>query len=340
LRLFAVQFIDKIKLMKHRNRILVLFVTLAVAILFFQKKIEVVVSAAKASPDIGASKLLQKSETIPIIGSSSKKFDKTEPHKIIRTTESPPKALEPEKKDLICKLKSARTNIPMQGNIQIFVARMTPFFGNDADNVAWVKSDSCPSGTYSIIHFSDDGRVSQEIDCRSTSLTEIATMSGEQGNIDDVPPKKGETNLAISGNGYFVLSCPSGDLILTRDGKFRQGPEGNLVNQDGCNLLNQNGSSFHNFDINSSGCNLNGDCVATIDPSFDEVYGLEYLNNYSFYAEDVGQLAESITKKGEKILRPSFFVNALEDVHNSERGLTGVSWSNHPHLNLDDIECQ
>ena len=69
----------------------------------------------------------------------------------------------------------------MQGDVQIFVTRMTPFFGNDADNVAWIKSDSCPSGTYSIIHYSNDGRVSQEIDCRNTSLTEIATMSGEQG---------------------------------------------------------------------------------------------------------------------------------------------------------------
>ncbi len=112
------------------------------------------------------------------------------------------------------------------------------------------------------------------------------------------------------------------------------------MNSDGCTLLSQNGNSFHDFDINHSGCNSNGDCVATIDPAFDEVYGLEYLNNYSFSAEDVGLLTESITKKGDKILRPSFFVNALEDVHNPERGLTSVSWSNHPHLNLNDIECQ
>ncbi len=326
--------------MTNRSKFLILIVALFIATLFFKKKIEVDVSTARASLNDEVSKSQHMSKTTPVICTSSTKHDDAGLHKSIRKNDSQVSLLEPEKKDLICKLKSARTNVPIQGDVQIFVARMSPFFGNDADNVAWIKSDSCPSGTYSIIHFSDDGRVSQEIDCRSTSLTEIATMSGEQGNIGDAPPKNGETSLAVSGNGYFVLSCPSRGLILTRDGKFRQGPEGDMVNKDGCALLNQDGLSFHNVDLNDSGCNTNGDCVATIDPSFDEVYGLQYLNNYSFLAEDVGQLTESVTKKGNKFLRPKFFVNALEDVHNPERGLTSVSWSNHPRLNLNDIECQ
>ncbi|WP_413576191.1 hypothetical protein ACLVWU_17550 [Bdellovibrio sp. HCB290] len=314
--------------MKNRNKFLISILALTIAGLFFQKKIEVDVSTAKASSVDGISESKPIPKTAPTVRTSK-----------IPTAKSQGSSLDPENKDLLCKLKLARTNVPMQGNVQVFVNSMTPFFGNDVDNVAWIKSDSCPKGTYSIIHFSNDGRVSQEVDCRSSSLTEIATMSGEQGNIDDTSPKAGETSLAVVGNGYFVLRCPSRGLILTRDGKFQQGPDGNLVNRDGCTLLSQNGSSFQNIDINHSGCNSNGDCVGTIDPAFDDVYGLEYLNNYSFYAEDVGQLTESVTKKGDKNLRPSFFVNALEDVHNPERGLTSVSWSKHPHVNLNDIEC-
>lgn len=326
--------------MRDRNKFLVLFLAAIFAILFLQVKIEVDVSTAKASSIDGASKFQPVPKMALIVLKGSVNTEEAPKNKITRTLDSQKTPFEPEKKDLLCQLKMARTNVPMHDDVQVFITSMTPFFGNDADNVAWIKSDVCPSGTYSIIHFSNDGKVSQEIDCRNASLTEIAAMSGEQGNIDEVPPKAGETNLAVSGNGYFVLSCPSGGLILTREGKFQQAPEGTLVNSDGCTLLSQNESSFRSSDIDRSGCNSEGDCVATIDPAFDEVYGLEYLSNYSFAAENVGQLSESITKKGDKILRPSFFANALENVHNSERGLTSVSWSNHPYVNFDDLDCQ
>ena len=323
--------------MPKRNKFLILCIALAIAAIFLQRKIAVDVSSARAS----ANEITSATQTISKVSAyTTKNSQKTEEAELkqnpsINTSEEDP--TETDNKDLLCKLKSAHTNVPTQGDIQVFVTQSSPYFGNDTDNVAWIKSDTCPSGTYSIIHFTNEGRVSKEIDCRTTSLTEIATMSGEQGNIKEAPPKNNEATIALSGNGYFVLNCPNKGLLLTRDGSFKKTNEGHLTNQEGCALLNQNGNPFQNFDINESGCNKNQECIATTDPSIDEVQGLKYLNNHSFTAEDINPSTDSVTKT--KPSRPYFFKNAREDIHNPERGLTSVAWSNHPYVNLNNLDC-
>ena len=48
------------------------------------------------------------------------------------------------------------------------------------------------------------------------------------------------TDLAIQGDGYFVVSDASGDLYLTRNGSFVPDAEGNLVNSAGYYLMGYN----------------------------------------------------------------------------------------------------
>lgn len=52
-----------------------------------------------------------------------------------------------------------------------------------------------------------------------------------------------ETDLAIEGNGFFVLRTPQGERY-TRDGSFRLDAQGYLVNQDGYSVLGENGEIF------------------------------------------------------------------------------------------------
>jgi flagellar basal-body rod protein FlgG len=52
----------------------------------------------------------------------------------------------------------------------------------------------------------------------------------EQGNLQQT---SNSLDLAISGNGYFQVTLPSGDLAYTRDGTFGLSPEGQIVTADG-----------------------------------------------------------------------------------------------------------
>jgi flagellar hook protein FlgE len=49
------------------------------------------------------------------------------------------------------------------------------------------------------------------------------------------------TNLGISGNGYFMVSDPTGTQFATRDGTFSFDKSGNLINQQGYNVLGIDG---------------------------------------------------------------------------------------------------
>jgi flagellar basal-body rod protein FlgG len=52
----------------------------------------------------------------------------------------------------------------------------------------------------------------------------------EQGNLQQT---SNTLDLAISGNGYFQVTLPSGDTAYTRDGTFGLSPEGQIVTADG-----------------------------------------------------------------------------------------------------------
>lgn len=48
-------------------------------------------------------------------------------------------------------------------------------------------------------------------------------------------------NLALQGEGYFVVSTPNGDERYTRDGSFVIGQDGLLMTKEGNNVMGQNG---------------------------------------------------------------------------------------------------
>jgi len=52
----------------------------------------------------------------------------------------------------------------------------------------------------------------------------------EQGNLQQT---SNTFDLAISGNGYFQVTLPSGETAYTRDGTFGLSPEGQIVTADG-----------------------------------------------------------------------------------------------------------
>ena len=62
--------------------------------------------------------------------------------------------------------------------------------------------------------------------------TEVA-IDG-QGTIT---PNSNSTNLAVQGNGFFVVQGPSGQPVLTRNDSFQKDANGNLVNSAGYKLL-------------------------------------------------------------------------------------------------------
>jgi flagellar basal-body rod protein FlgG len=56
----------------------------------------------------------------------------------------------------------------------------------------------------------------------------------EQGNLQQT---SNTFDLAISGNGYFQVTLPSGETAYTRDGTFGLSPDGQIVTADGYTVL-------------------------------------------------------------------------------------------------------
>ena len=65
-------------------------------------------------------------------------------------------------------------------------------------------------------------------------MTAVRTMTGTQGSIANTDSL---TDLAVSGNGFFVVSDDDGTPYLTRSGNFVTNGEGVLVNAAGFDLL-------------------------------------------------------------------------------------------------------
>jgi flagellar hook protein FlgE len=65
--------------------------------------------------------------------------------------------------------------------------------------------------------------------------TNTTSMNSMQGTV--VGGQSAVTDLAVQGNGYFVVSNSAGETFLTRDGSFVPDASGNLVNSDGYYLM-------------------------------------------------------------------------------------------------------
>lgn len=253
-------------------------------------------------------------------------------------SQNSPKKLTNEQVTILCEFKKFGSSVPHLGKIQVHAAKFSPPYSG---NSVWIKSPECPKDKFSILFFSDDGHISKEINCLNTSLTELIRYSGEQADVDYAAIDSRSLNLAISGNGYFVLRCPDDKLLITREGKFKKDNRKHLTNQNGCVLLNEDGQSMVASKIigENNGCSPEGDCLAIYEPGRDEIKELEYLNSYSFTAKSGVIPSQSITKVGPKELRPYFLTNSLERLKDPKRGATGISWSEHVEVDLNDINC-
>lgn len=65
-------------------------------------------------------------------------------------------------------------------------------------------------------------------------VTHADTAAGAQGAITST---SSPTDLAIQGNGFFIVQGPDGQPVLTRAGSFTENASGNLVNAAGYTLL-------------------------------------------------------------------------------------------------------
>ena len=80
----------------------------------------------------------------------------------------------------------------------------------------------------------------------------------EQGNLQQTSNK---LDMAISGNGYFQVTLPSGDTAYTRDGTLALSPEGTIVTADG--YVVQPGITLPANTTDVS-VNSNGEVLATV----------------------------------------------------------------------------
>lgn len=79
------------------------------------------------------------------------------------------------------------------------------------------------------------------VDSTPGTATQVAGVTSQmvsyatlQGSIESTGT---DTNMAISGSGYFVVSNSEGDIFLTRDGAFTEDAKGYLVNSGGYYLM-------------------------------------------------------------------------------------------------------
>lgn len=123
--------------------------------------------------------------------------------------------------------------------------------------------------------------------------TTIRTNVAEQGNLTSTTST---TDLAIQGQGFFVVKNSAGDILLTRSGSFTKDGNGNLVNAAGYTLMAYNlapgsngftGSVAALVPVNISGAKLvatpttSGTFSANLNSNAAAVTGAPSLTNYT-----------------------------------------------------------
>lgn len=242
--------------------------------------------------------------------------------------------------DVACRLRRARTNSPLAGNIALIAARVGSTTDARADGTefeAWIQSPDCPAGTHSIVRLDARGEVLLDLDCRTTDPTRIALLSGEQKDTIDAPSDDFKANFAISGEGFFALRCGDGSVRLTRDGAFDRDPSGALRDSDGCEVLSSDGDAFSGPPtLSDRGCTTDGRCLAVVRPSANPVNGVRQFNLFSF------SLDPRAVPDGwlDWSARPVLFSNAFENVRApAPENVAGIDWGARGRVFLASLPC-
>lgn len=107
--------------------------------------------------------------------------------------------------------------------------------GTVADNIANINTTGYKAASTEFATLIAEGSVAEYV---PGSVSTIARrLISQQG---DFTYTKSPTDLAVSGNGFFMVQSDAGTPYLTRAGNFVPNPEGNLVNAAGFKLLGYN----------------------------------------------------------------------------------------------------
>jgi flagellar hook protein FlgE len=96
-------------------------------------------------------------------------------------------------------------------------------------------------------------------------MTNTMSLNSVQGTV--VGGQSAVTDLAVQGNGFFVVSDAAGDIFLTRDGSFVPDASGNLVNSDGYYLM---GYNTQNGPANITANSLTGMQMVNVDQAGEQ----------------------------------------------------------------------
>jgi flagellar hook protein FlgE len=96
-------------------------------------------------------------------------------------------------------------------------------------------------------------------------MTNTTSLNSVQGTV--VGGQSAVTDLAVQGNGFFVVSDGAGDTFLTRDGSFVPDASGNLVNSDGYYLM---GYNIQNGPANITANSLTGMQMVNVDQAGEQ----------------------------------------------------------------------
>lgn len=119
------------------------------------------------------------------------------------------------------------------------------------------------------------------------SSSGVAFTSGVETGASGVKPTTNSNDLAIQGNGFFVIRTPQG-LAYTRDGQFSVDANGNLVTSQGDFVLDQAGKPITlqggvPFTVSSQGVITQGNTtVATLALTDLSPNGLKPLGNDTY----------------------------------------------------------
>lgn len=100
---------------------------------------------------------------------------------------------------------------------------------NTSNNLANVNTTAFKANAVSFTDVLYGGQTNQQIG-NGVRISSIAPVGFNQGTIVNTGV---ETNLAISGNGFFTVQMPDGSMQYTRDGSFTLDANGRLVTSSG-----------------------------------------------------------------------------------------------------------
>jgi len=115
------------------------------------------------------------------------------------------------------------------------------------------------------------------------------------------------TDLAISGNGYFVVEdTATGAYYVTRDGSFHFDSSGNLLTSDGYAVLDSSGSPITITNCtDSSGNTITYDSTASVSISSDGIITAYDSAGTAYTGQTVGLMSiadqSKLTKKGSNL---------------------------------------